>query len=155
MTWSTPKRNRNKWLQNWVDDMHNLLIASEKKIKKDYLEPSNFVIFITLILGKFVGCLFALAWMKKLHRLRLLFEEFQFFSLSQKKMMKISLLNLAIDQINNIARHNLIDTKYRQMVFQSLGGVVVATSLGTPGQTKVSGDHHRETTHEVCLSAAE
>ena len=28
-------------------------------------------------------------------------------------------------------------------------------SFGTPGQTKVSGDHQRETTHEICSLAAE
>ena len=28
-------------------------------------------------------------------------------------------------------------------------------SLGTPGQTKVSGDRQRETTHEICCLAAE
>ena len=31
------KRNRNEWLQNWVDNMHNLLITSEKKVKKDII----------------------------------------------------------------------------------------------------------------------
>ena len=36
-----------------------------------------------------------------------------------------------------------------------LDGAEVAHCLGTPGQTKVSGDCQRETTHEVCLSAAE
>ena len=28
-------------------------------------------------------------------------------------------------------------------------------SFGIPGQTKVSGDHQRETTHEICCLAAE
>ena len=28
-------------------------------------------------------------------------------------------------------------------------------SFGTPGQTKVSGDRQRETTHEICCLAAE
>ena len=32
---------------------------------------------------------------------------------------------------------------------------VVACCLGTPGQTKVSGDRQRETTHEACCLAAE
>ena len=30
---------------------------------------------------------------------------------------------------------------------------VVAHCLGTPGQTKVSGDRQRETTHEICCLA--
>ena len=47
-----------------------------------------------------------------------------------------------------MARHNLIDTKYRQMTFQSLNGAVVASCLGTPSQTKVSGDPH-----EICCLA--
>ena len=34
-------------------------------------------------------------------------------------------------------------------------GAVVARCLGTPGQTKVSGDRQRETTHEICCLAAE
>ena len=36
-----------------------------------------------------------------------------------------------------------------------LDGAVAMRCLGTPGQTKVSGDRQRETTHQVCLSAAE
>ena len=36
-----------------------------------------------------------------------------------------------------------------------LDGAVVARCLGTPGQTKVSGDRQRETTHEICCLAAE
>ena len=35
-----------------------------------------------------------------------------------------------------------------------LDGTVVARCLGTPGQTKVSGDRQRETTHEICCLAA-
>ena len=31
----------------------------------------------------------------------------------------------------------------------------IQRSFGTPGQTKVSGDHQRETTHEICCLAAE
>ena len=34
-------------------------------------------------------------------------------------------------------------------------GAVVTRYLGTPGQTKVSGDRQRETTHESCCLAAE
>ena len=48
--------------------------------------------------------------------------------------------------LNNIARYNLIYTKYRQMAFQSpVDGTPICPnqqSLGTPGQTKVSGDHY-------------
>jgi hypothetical protein len=36
-----------------------------------------------------------------------------------------------------------------------LDGAVVMQCLGTPGQTKVSGDCQRETTHEICCLAAE
>ena len=68
-------------------------------------------------------------------------------------------VKLGIETYNNMARYNLIDTKYRQMVFRSLSdGAPISPyqwSFGTPGQTKVSGDHQRETTHEVCFSAAE
>ena len=53
----------------------------------------------------------------------------------------------AIDKINNMAMYNLIDTKYCQMAqrFARLDGAVAMRCLGTPGQTKVSGDHQRET----------
>ena len=59
-----------------------------------------------------------------------------------------------IDKINN--RYNLIDTKYRWMARCSdqLDGAVVAC-LGTPGQTKMSVDRQRATTHEICCLAAE
>ena len=57
-----------------------------------------------------------------------------------------------IETHNNIARYNLIDTKYRQMAFRSPSdGASISShpqSFGTPGQTKVSGDRQRETTHE-------
>ena len=36
-----------------------------------------------------------------------------------------------------------------------LDGAVVAHSLENPSQTKVSCDHQRETTHEICCLAAE
>ena len=52
-----------------------------------------------------------------------------------------------------------MDTKYSQMVFRSLSdGAPISPyqqSFGTPGQTKVSGDQQRETTHEMCCLAAE
>jgi hypothetical protein len=58
---------------------------------------------------------------------------------------------LCIETFNNI---DLIDTNYHQMALRS-----VPTShlfeVGTPGQTKVSGDRQRETTHEICCLAAE
>ena len=61
--------------------------------------------------------------------------------------------------LNNIARYNLIDTKYRQMAFWSPSdGAPISPyqpSFGTSGQKKVSGDNQRETTHEVCCLAAE
>ena len=47
---------------------------------------------------------------------------------------------------NNIARYNLIKTKYRKMALPS---------FGTRGQKKVGGDHQRETTHEICCLATE
>ena len=62
-----------------------------------------------------------------------------------------------IETYNNIARQNLIDTKYRQIAFQSPSdGAPISPnqpSFGTPGQTKVSGDRQGETTHESCLAA--
>ena len=36
-----------------------------------------------------------------------------------------------------------------------LDGAVIVGCLGTPGQTKVSGDRQRETTHEICCLVAE
>ena len=58
-----------------------------------------------------------------------------------------------------MARYNLIDTKYRQMAFQSPSdGTTISPyqqSFGAPGQTKVSGDRQRETTHDFCCLAAE
>ena len=65
---------------------------------------------------------------------------------------------MSIEKIINIARYNLIDTKYRQIAFRSPSdGALISPnqpSFGTPGQTKVSGDRQRETTHEICCLAA-
>ena len=41
---------------------------------------------------------------------------------------------------------------HHQMALRSVAN---KKSFGTPGQTKVSGDQQRETTHEVCCLAAE
>ena len=53
-----------------------------------------------------------------------------------------------IETHNNIARYNLIDTKYWQMAFGSLSdGTPISPyqqSFGAPGQTKVSGERQRE-----------
>ena len=58
-----------------------------------------------------------------------------------------------IEIINNKARHNLIDAKCRWRSDQ-LDGAVVVRCLGTPGETKVSGDRQTETTHaSYCLAA--
>ena len=58
-----------------------------------------------------------------------------------------------------MASYNLINTKYPQMAFWSLSdGAPISPyqqSFETPGQTKVSGDRQRETTHEICCLAAE
>ena len=58
-----------------------------------------------------------------------------------------------------MASYNLIDTKYRQMAFRSLSNDTPISpyekSFGTPGQTKVSGDQQRETTHDFCYLAVE
>jgi hypothetical protein len=66
---------------------------------------------------------------------------------------------IGIETYNNIARYNIIDTKYCQMAFRSPSdGAPISPnqpSFGTPGQTKVSGDRQRETTHEICCLAAE
>ena len=42
-----------------------------------------------------------------------------------------------IEIMNNIARHNLVNTKYCQMTFKLLDGTVVKSCLGTLGQTMV------------------
>ena len=59
---------------------------------------------------------------------------------------------------NNIARYNLINTKYSQMVFLSPSdGAPISPNqqfFGIPGQTKVSGNRQWETTHEICWLAA-
>jgi hypothetical protein len=56
-------------------------------------------------------------------------------------------------------RQNLIDTKYCQMAFRSPSNGApispIQQSFGTPGQTKVSGDNQRETTHEFYCLATE
>ena len=41
---------------------------------------------------------------------------------------------------------------HHQMALQS---VPTQPSFGTPDQTKVNGDHQRETTHEICCLVAE
>ena len=73
-------------------------------------------------------------------------------------MKKMSRLHSRIQLYNNIAGCNLIDTKYCHMAFQSLSDGArispIQQSFGTPGQTKVSGDSQRETTHEICCLAA-
>ena len=65
---------------------------------------------------------------------------------------------IQIETYNNMARYNLIDTKYSQMAFQlpSDGAPIspYQRSFGTPGQTKVSVDCQRETPHEICCLAA-
>ena len=42
----------------------------------------------------------------------------------------------AIDKINNIARYNLIDTKYRQMVFKSARWHCSRALFGNPWSNK-------------------
>ena len=58
-----------------------------------------------------------------------------------------------------LLNNNWINAKYHQMAFQSLSdGALISpsqSSFGIPGQTKVSGDRQRETTHEICCLAAE
>ena len=65
---------------------------------------------------------------------------------------------LNIETYSNMARYDLIYTKYCQMAFQSPSdGAPISLyqqSFGTHSQTKVSGDRQRETTHEVCCLAA-
>ena len=61
--------------------------------------------------------------------------------------------NFVIDKINNIARYNLIDTKYGQMALRLAKRRCSLALFGK--QTKLSGDHQRETTHEICCLAAE
>ena len=51
---------------------------------------------------------------------------------------------ILIEIINYKARHNLINVKYIQMVFRSVGGTVVGSFWETLGQTKVMHNHQRE-----------
>ena len=46
-------------------------------------------------------------------------------------------LSRSIEIKNNKARHNLMNVKYRQMVFRSLDGTVVGSYLEALSQTKV------------------
>ena len=68
--------------------------------------------------------------------------------LLESKLRRIRLLN-----------NNWINAKYHQMAFRSPSdGAPISPnqpSFGIPGQTKVSGDRQRETTHEICCLAAE
>ena len=57
----------------------------------------------------------------------------------------------SIDKINN----NLFNPNPVRWCSDWLDGAVDAGCLGTYGQTKVSGDHQRETIHEICCLAAE
>ena len=57
-----------------------------------------------------------------------------------------------IEIIYNKARHNLINVKYRQMVFRSVGGAVVGSFWEPLGQTKVMHSCQWETTHEIFSS---
>ena len=58
-----------------------------------------------------------------------------------------------------LLNNNWINAKYRQMAFWSPSdGAPISPNqpfFGIPGQTKVSGDRQRETTHEICCLAAE
>ena len=87
------KRNRNEWLQNWVDDMHNLLIASEKKIKTDIIW-SHLILWYHIDSWKvrgssvFSGPNSWKSYIGALYFLR---------NFSKKNLMKISSFDLAID----------------------------------------------------------
>ena len=66
--------------------------------------------------------------------------------LSEKVVILLvaKLIRTVFEIHNNIARYNLINSKYRQMEFQSPSdGAPISPyhqSFGTPGQTKVSGE---------------
>ena len=49
-----------------------------------------------------------------------------------------------IEIINNKAMHKIINVKYRQMVFRSVGGTVVGSFWEPLGQTKVMHSNQRE-----------
>ena len=51
-----------------------------------------------------------------------------------------------IEIIYNKTRHNLINVKYRQMVFRSVGGAVVGSFWEPLGQTKVMHSRQRKIT---------
>ena len=70
--------------------------------------------------------------------------------------------NWYIHQLENVSsirsirllNNNWSNAKYRQMAFRSPSdGAPISLNqpfFGIPGQTKVSGDRQRETTHEIC-----
>ena len=66
---------------------------------------------------------------------------------------------LTTETYNNMDRYNLMDTKYHQMAFPSLSDGAPNSSyqwsFRTPGQTKLKGDHQRETIHDFCCLSAE
>ena len=58
------------------------------------------------------------------------------FGLGLKKInQKCNKRSCCIDKVNNIAWHNLINTKNHQMAFQSVGDAVVAFCLGPQRET--------------------
>ena len=80
------KRNRNEWLQNWVDDMHNLLIASEKKIKTDIIW-SHLILWYHIDSWKVRGSSVFSEYLKKLHGALYFLRNF-----FKKNLMKINQL---------------------------------------------------------------
>ena len=70
-------------------------------------------------------------------------------------LILIAVQNITID---DVIKNNRINAKYSQMAFRSPSdGAPISPnqpSFGIPGQTKVSGDRQRETTHEICCCLA-
>ena len=75
---------------------------------------------------------------------------------ADQKIDWIQLYFQPIEIINNKARHNLINVKYRQMAFRSARWHCSREFFWEPlGQTKVMHSHQRETTHDICCLAVE
>ena len=64
-----------------------------------------------------------------------------------------------IDSSIRLLNNNWVNAKYCQMAFRShSNGAPISPNqpfFGIPGQTKVSGDRQRETTHKICCLAVE
>ena len=90
--------------------------------------------------------------------LGIMFWSLQCHTYNTRKLQIFDLWTLKND-LNWLLNNNWINAKYHQMALRlpSDGALISPNqpSFGIPGQTKVSGDRQRETTHEICCLAAE